>query len=151
MRARLSQHLFAGIGTAALAAAAPAAIPAAQAQTRDIRVQCYSDGNECPVTKDLAAAFAKANPDINVTIDEVPYSAILQSLPVQLAEYFPGLRRAHSREPRRHQVPQGREIAQAALTVRVGTGCTAGRTLGRARGSSRVVECHGVLRPVSCC
>lgn len=57
----------------------------ANAATRDIRVMCYSDGNECPVTKDLAATFMKANPDIKVEVDEVPYSAILQSLPVQLA------------------------------------------------------------------
>lgn len=74
------------LAAAALALAATAASqPAAAAATRDIRVQCYSDGNECPVTKDLAAAFMKANPDIKVTVDEVPYSAILQSLPVQLA------------------------------------------------------------------
>jgi alpha-1,4-digalacturonate transport system substrate-binding protein len=80
MRAKLSHLMLAAAATAALAAAGTA-----QAATRDIRVQCYSDGNECPVTRDLAAAFMKANPDINVTIDEVPYSAILQSLPVQLA------------------------------------------------------------------
>lgn len=50
-----------------------------------IRVTCYSDGNECPVTKDLAERFMQQNPDVQVQVDEVPYSAILQSLPVQLA------------------------------------------------------------------
>lgn len=50
-----------------------------------IRMTCYSDGNECPVTKDLAERFMLQNPDVQVQIDEVPYSAILQSLPVQLA------------------------------------------------------------------
>jgi alpha-1,4-digalacturonate transport system substrate-binding protein len=82
MRTKLPPSLLA---TAAAIVLVGLTTGAASAQTRDIRVQCYSDGNECPVTKDLAAAFMKANPDIKVTVDEVPYSAILQSLPVQLA------------------------------------------------------------------
>jgi alpha-1,4-digalacturonate transport system substrate-binding protein len=82
MRTKLPPSLLA---TAAAIVLAGLTTGAASAQTRDIRVQCYSDGNECPVTKDLAAAFMKATPDIKVTVDEVPYSAILQSLPVQLA------------------------------------------------------------------
>ena len=70
-----------------LAALAIAAAPlaAVQATAADLRITCYSDGNECPVQKELTAQFTKENPDVNVTIDEVPYSAILQSLPVQLA------------------------------------------------------------------
>ena len=70
-----------------IAAALVAAIslaPAAQAAVQ-LRITCYSDGNECPITKQLAARFTQQNPDIQIEIDEVPYSAILQSLPVQLA------------------------------------------------------------------
>ena len=70
---------------AALAFAAGAALAASPASAADIRITCYSDGNECPVQKEMSAEFMKENPDIDVVIDEVPYSAILQSLPVQLA------------------------------------------------------------------
>ncbi len=81
---RLAPWLLA-TAAAAFVASGAAAPTAASAATRHIRVMCYSDGNECPVTRDLAAEFMKSNPGIEVTIDEVPYSAILQSLPVQLA------------------------------------------------------------------
>lgn len=68
--------------TAALLAAALAAGPVAAAE---VRVSCYSDGNECEVTQALAQRFMQANPDVRVTIDKVPYKAIQESLPVQLA------------------------------------------------------------------
>ncbi len=55
------------------------------AQAADLRVACYSDGNECEITTDLAARFMQANPDIHITIDTVPYKSIQESLPVQLA------------------------------------------------------------------
>ncbi len=55
------------------------------AQAADIRVACYSDGNECEATAELSARFMKENPDINVVIDKMAYTAILESLPVQLA------------------------------------------------------------------
>ncbi len=83
MRLKLSQLLLAG--AAAALAAGMGSAPRAAAATTKIRVMCYSDGNECPVTKILAARFMKANPAITVQVDEVPYSAILHSLPVQLA------------------------------------------------------------------
>ena len=51
----------------------------------EIRVQCYSDGNECDVTQDLAKRFEAQNRDVKVTIDKVPYKAVLEQLPVQLA------------------------------------------------------------------
>src|SRR6478735_5800139 len=51
----------------------------------EIRVQCYSDGNECEVTQDLAKKFEAQNSDVKVTVDKVPYKAILEQLPVQLA------------------------------------------------------------------
>lgn len=65
-----------------LAALLAAAAPAAAA---DLRVSCYSDGNECEVTRDLAGRFMRANPDVRITVDQVPYKAIQESLPVQLA------------------------------------------------------------------
>ncbi|GGF32400.1 sugar ABC transporter substrate-binding protein [Aliidongia dinghuensis] len=55
------------------------------AQAADIRIACYSDGNECPATKTLAERFMKDNPDIHIQIDEMPYKSILESVPVQLA------------------------------------------------------------------
>ena len=69
---------------AALAFAAGAALAASPASAADIRITCYSDGNECEVQKELPPIH-EANPDIKVIIDQVPYKAILESLPVQLA------------------------------------------------------------------
>jgi alpha-1,4-digalacturonate transport system substrate-binding protein len=60
------------------------AFPAA-ALAAEIRVMCYSDGNECDVTRDLAKRFEAKNPGAKVTIDQVPYKAIVEQLPVQLA------------------------------------------------------------------
>jgi alpha-1,4-digalacturonate transport system substrate-binding protein len=51
----------------------------------EIRVQCYSDGNECEVTQDLAKKFEAQNSDVKVTLDKVPYKPVLEQLPVQLA------------------------------------------------------------------
>src|SRR5437867_5792207 len=51
----------------------------------EIRVACYSDGNECEVTQDLAKRFEAQNADVKVAIDKVPYKAIVEQLPVQLA------------------------------------------------------------------
>jgi len=67
---------------AALLAAAALAGPAAAA---DLRVACYSDGNECEVTTDLARRFMQANPGVRISVDQVPYKSIQESLPVQLA------------------------------------------------------------------
>src|SRR5262250_3766371 len=58
---------------------------AIQASAGEIRVACYSDGNECEVTQELAKRFEAQNPDVKVAIDKVPYKAILEQLPVQLA------------------------------------------------------------------
>ena len=69
------------LGIAAALVAAIALAPAAQAAVQ-LRITCYSDGNECAITKELAARFTQQNPDIQIVIDE---GAILQSLPVQLA------------------------------------------------------------------
>jgi alpha-1,4-digalacturonate transport system substrate-binding protein len=51
----------------------------------EIRVACYSDGNECEVTQEFAKRFEAQNPDVKVVVDKVPYKAILEQLPVQLA------------------------------------------------------------------
>ena len=59
-------------------------IPTAQAAT-EIRVACYSDGNECEATQALLPKFEQDHPDIKVVIDKQAYKAILESLPVQLA------------------------------------------------------------------
>ena len=67
---------IAGLSLVALAAAAHAA---------ELRVQCYSDGNECEVTGDIAKRFEAANPDAKIIIDKVPYKAVVEQLPVQLA------------------------------------------------------------------
>jgi alpha-1,4-digalacturonate transport system substrate-binding protein len=59
-----------------------ASVPAGAAE---IRVACYSDGNECEVTQELAKRFEAQNTGVNVVIDKVPFKAIVEQLPVQLA------------------------------------------------------------------
>ncbi len=58
---------------------------AAPLRAADLRVTCYADGNECDVLRQLAAPFTSAHPGTTVTVDQVPYKTILESLPVQLA------------------------------------------------------------------
>ena len=60
-------------------------LAALSAQASDLRVQCYSDGNECEVTADIAKRFEAANPGTKIIIDKVPYKAVVETLPVQLA------------------------------------------------------------------
>ena len=69
---------------AALAIVVIVILPGAVAAA-EIRVACYSDGNECEVTQDLAKRFEAQNADVKVVVDKVPYKAILEQLPVQLA------------------------------------------------------------------
>jgi alpha-1,4-digalacturonate transport system substrate-binding protein len=45
----------------------------------------YSDGNEGEVVADLLKRFEAQNKDIKVVLDQVPYKAITENLPVQLA------------------------------------------------------------------
>ena len=56
-----------------------------QTQAQELRVQCYSDGNECEVTGDIAKRFEAANAGIKIVIDKVPFKAVVEQLPVQLA------------------------------------------------------------------
>jgi len=59
------------------------AVPAL-AQTT-LRMTWYSDGNEGEVMADLLKRFESKNPDIKVVLDQVPFKAINETLPVQLA------------------------------------------------------------------
>jgi alpha-1,4-digalacturonate transport system substrate-binding protein len=71
--------------TYAFLVAALVGAAAVYATAGEIRVACYSDGNECEVTQELAKRFETQNPDVKVAIDKVPYKAIVEQLPVQLA------------------------------------------------------------------
>ncbi|WP_238111246.1 ABC transporter substrate-binding protein [Yoonia sp. I 8.24] len=66
--------ILAGLGMTASAVSA-----------QEIRFQCYSDGNECEVYDDLLSRFEAENDGVDVIVDIVPYQAILENLPVQLA------------------------------------------------------------------
>jgi alpha-1,4-digalacturonate transport system substrate-binding protein len=66
-------------------AAITLAVAAAPAFAQELRVQCYSDGNECEVTGEIARRFEAANAGAKIVIDKVPYKAVLETLPVQLA------------------------------------------------------------------
>ncbi|MBB3163425.1 alpha-1,4-digalacturonate transport system substrate-binding protein [Rhizobium laguerreae] len=54
------------------------------AHAGDVRIMWYSDGGEGEVIKDLLSRFSKANPDVNVILDEVSYDVVKEQLPVQL-------------------------------------------------------------------
>ena len=71
---------FASVGALALGLMTSAA----SAQT-ELRMTWYNDGIEGEVMQDLLDRFEAEHPDITVSLDVVPYSAILESLPVQLA------------------------------------------------------------------
>ena len=60
------------------------AVDIAQAQTT-VRMSWYSDGNEGEVVADLLKRFEAQNKDIKIVLDQVPYKAINENLPVQLA------------------------------------------------------------------
>ena len=59
-------------------------IRVAAAQTT-LRMTWYSDGNEGEVMADLLRRFEDKNRDIRVALDQVPFKAINENLPVQLA------------------------------------------------------------------
>ena len=60
---------------AAIAVSLVSFSPSAVAQTQ-LRMTWYSDGNEGEVVTDLLKRFEAKNPDIKVTIDQVPYKAV---------------------------------------------------------------------------
>jgi len=57
-----------------------------QAQTEpvELRIAWYDDGNEGAVLRDLLDRFEADNADIRVVIDTVPYTSILEQLPLQV-------------------------------------------------------------------
>ncbi|WP_298961473.1 ABC transporter substrate-binding protein [uncultured Roseibium sp.] len=55
------------------------------ASAEEIRLMCSSDGNECEAAMEIIQRFEADNPDVKVVMDKVPYKAILENLPVQLA------------------------------------------------------------------
>ena len=73
-----------GLFALALSLGMTVALGAASAQTT-LRMTGYSDGAEGDVMKDLLARFEAKNPDIKVALDSVPFKAINENLPVQLA------------------------------------------------------------------
>jgi len=60
-------------------------LAAGAVSAQEIRFMCYSDGNECDVYDDLLSQFEAENAGVDVIVDVVPYQAILENLPVQLA------------------------------------------------------------------
>jgi alpha-1,4-digalacturonate transport system substrate-binding protein len=70
---------------ATTAAATGLALMAGAASAQEIRFMCYSDGNECEVYDDVLEPLRGRNEGIDVVVDVVPYQAILENLPVQLA------------------------------------------------------------------
>lgn len=73
--------------TAALAAlimGGTALVPAS-VSAQEIRFMCSSDGNECDSMEGILEGFEAANPGVDIVVDIVPYQAILENLPVQLA------------------------------------------------------------------
>lgn len=73
------RHWLAGAAMAAALAVTPAL-----AQTT-LRMTWYSDGNEGEVMRDLLNRFEASNPGIKVVLDTVPFKAVNENLPVQLA------------------------------------------------------------------
>ncbi len=52
---------------------------------QELTYMCSSDGTECTTAREIFDRFEAENPGVTIKIDEVPYKAILESLPVQLA------------------------------------------------------------------
>ncbi|MBR0722364.1 ABC transporter substrate-binding protein [Bradyrhizobium manausense] len=85
MRAVIRRAIGASLLTACLLAlTASLGIGVAAAQTT-LRMTWYSDGNEGEVMADLLRRFEDKHPDIHVVLDQVPFKAINENLPVQLA------------------------------------------------------------------
>lgn len=83
-------HMTLAMGVAALGLMAGNAL----AET-ELRMTWYNDGIEGEVMRGILDKFEADNPDIKVTLDVVPYKAILESLPVQLAAGEGQIGRAH--------------------------------------------------------
>ncbi|MGV2064904.1 ABC transporter substrate-binding protein [Agrobacterium sp. 22-226-1] len=77
MTRKYSMALALAIGAASFAGAAQAA--------QEVRFTCAYDGNGCEILKDILARYEKQHPDVKIVTDVVPYKALLEGLPVQLA------------------------------------------------------------------
>lgn len=75
----LKKALAVSVAAAGLTAGAGAV------SAQEITYMCSSDGTECSTAREIFDRFEAENPGVTVKIDEVPYKAILESLPVQLA------------------------------------------------------------------
>src|SRR5262245_1993733 len=74
------------LGIACAIALLPGVVGNAVAQNQTtLRITWYSDGNEGEVMTDLLRRFEEKNKDIKVVLDTVPFKAINETLPVQLA------------------------------------------------------------------
>ncbi|QBY00650.1 carbohydrate ABC transporter substrate-binding protein [Rhodophyticola sp. CCM32] len=60
-------------------------VGAGAVSAQEIRFMCSTDGNECDVIGEILDGFEAENPGVTVAVDVVPYQAILENLPVQLA------------------------------------------------------------------
>src|SRR5438552_310911 len=80
------RHTMVGKSWIAAVAVAASLLASAGAQAETtLRMAWYSDGNEGEVLLDLLKRFEAKNPDIKVIVDQVPFKAIGETLPVQLA------------------------------------------------------------------
>lgn len=68
-----------------LASATALSLIAGSLAAQEITYMCSSDGTECATARAIFDRFEAENEGVTVKIDEVPYQAILESLPVQLA------------------------------------------------------------------
>lgn len=80
----MSNKIF-KITLASATAVAGLTLGAASVSAQELTYMCASDGNECTTAREILNRFEEKNPGITIKIDEVPYKAILESLPVQLA------------------------------------------------------------------
>jgi len=69
----------------ALVAVLATSLPLSALAQTQLRMVWYSDGNEGEVITDIVKRFEAKNPDIKIAIDQVPFKAINETLPVQLA------------------------------------------------------------------
>lgn len=76
----MKRHILMNTAIAAVLGAS-----AMSASAQEIRFMCYSDGNECEVYDDILSRFEAENEGVDIIVDTVPYQAILDNLPVQLA------------------------------------------------------------------
>lgn len=76
---------FAAAVLAAAAITSPMLSGPALADPVTLRMTWYSDGNEGEVMTDLLKRFEADNKDIHVVLDSVPFKAINETLPVQVA------------------------------------------------------------------